>query len=247
MEIQGIIFDMDGVLVDSEPISFERRNQFLQDRGFSLYGITMEKVMGGTFPDIWQVMSKSAKDMKKILDDSAISLDSKIKAEYLQHIEKIKNTDFQQLFTEYLEFKATNLLAYNDLLNPGVETTLAYLKRHNYKIGLASSSLKRDILRMLNTFDLEDYFDVVVSGEQFVQSKPNPEIYLHTLAALNLTCDQAVAIEDSEKGIAAAKAAGMKVWALKEARYPVNQSSADRLLNDLHEIPLVLKEEQKNK
>jgi len=106
------------------------------------------------------------------------------------------------------------------------------------KIGLASSSVKADILRALEENHLNGFFDVILS---FKESKPNPEIYLTALQHLNVEANQALIIEDSEKGIAAGVAAGVEVWAIKDNRFGMDQGAAKGLLDNLMDVLDLLK------
>lgn len=83
---------------------------------------------------------------------------------------------------------------------------------------------------------LRKYFSLIVSGEQFKESKPNPEIYLYTIKELNVNKDEAIIIEDSSKGILAANRAGIKVLALKDDKFGLDQSQADIIINELNDI-----------
>ena len=83
---------------------------------------------------------------------------------------------------------------------------------------------------------MDGFFDVVLSGEEFKESKPNPEIYLTALKHLNVEVNQALIIEDSEKGIAAGVAAGVEVWAIKDNRFGMDQGAAKGLLDNLIDV-----------
>lgn len=83
---------------------------------------------------------------------------------------------------------------------------------------------------------LSSYFDAVVSGEDFEESKPAPDIYLHTLQELAVAPQECIAIEDSEKGIASAKEAGLEVWAMRDEHFGMDQSQADAFLTQLSDI-----------
>ena len=71
-----------------------------------------------------------------------------------------------------------------------------------------------------------------MSGEMFKESKPDPEIYLYTLSKLGLAAEDCIVVEDSTYGICAAKAAGLKVAARRDTRFPFDQSGADYLLEE---------------
>jgi len=110
------------------------------------------------------------------------------------------------------------------------------VKSQGLKIGLASSSVKADIFRALEENRLQGFFDIVLSGEEFKESKPNPEIYLTALKQLNVQASRALIIEDSEKGIAAGVAADVEVWAIRDNQFGMDQSAAKGLLDSLTDV-----------
>ncbi|WP_420909477.1 HAD family hydrolase [Bacillus infantis] len=87
-----------------------------------------------------------------------------------------------------------------DILFPGVHTLIQNLKREGIKIALASSSDKGRINRVLKDCDIEHLFEVVVSGDEFADSKPHPNLFLHTASLLGLNPVQCIVIEDSYNG-----------------------------------------------
>ena len=89
---------------------------------------------------------------------------------------------------------------------------------------------------MLRQTELTDYFEFFLSGEMFRVSKPNPEIYLTCIEKLGLSAEECIAIEDSEYGIAAAKAANLTCIAKRDTRYGFNQTAADYMVDDLLDI-----------
>ena len=124
---------------------------------------------------------------------------------------------------------------YKAVVKPQIYSVLESLSEH-YKIALASSSSLNTINTALAQADLRKYFTLIVSGEQFKESKPNPEIYLHAIKELNVNKDEAIIIEDSPKGILAANRAGIKVLALKDDKFGLDQSQADIIIDELNDI-----------
>ena len=106
----------------------------------------------------------------------------------------------------YDAWAAVHPADYAALLNPGVRETVAELKGLGVRVALASSSPMDNIMHVLEVCGLSDAFEHVTSGEQFLESKPNPEIYLHTLDLLGLPATSCCCVEDSVPGIAAGKA-----------------------------------------
>ena len=125
---------------------------------------------------------------------------------------------------------------YATLLNPGVRETLAGLRARGARTALASSSPMNAIETVLSECDLAGAFEVVVSGEQFRQSKPKPEIYLHTLDLLGLPARACCCVEDSVPGIAAGKAAGLTVFAKREERFGFSQDKADYIIDQIPDL-----------
>lgn len=93
---------------------------------------------------------------------------------------------------------------------------------------------------MLRELAILPLFEVIASGNDFRESKPNPEIYLHVAAELHAKPQQCTVIEDSTYGIQAAIRAGMRVLAKRDQRYGFDQSPAHALFDDLAEIPALL-------
>ena len=137
---------------------------------------------------------------------------------------------------EYNTYKQNNPLPYKELIFPDVLKVLNEVKSQGLKIGLASSSVKADIFRALEENRLQGFFDIVLSGEEFKESKPNPEIYLTALKQLNVQASRALIIEDSEKGIAAGVAADVEVWAIRDNQFGMDQSAAKGLLDSLTDV-----------
>lgn len=92
----------------------------------------------------------------------------------------------------------------------------------------------------LESFNLDTYFKVILSGEEFSESKPNPAIYNRAAELLDIPKQQILIVEDSEKGItagiAAGIAAGIDVWAIEDKYFGMNQSQANVLVSDLSQF-----------
>lgn len=209
MEIKAILFDMDGVLVDSEMYYMEGTLKWMQELGFK-----------GTFKDVCSFIGTTntvtCQMASKMLDD--------------------KYTPEELFEINHRYFKVDHPIQYNQVMNEGVVELLDEIKKRGWKCAVCSSSPKSMIDRALAECGIEQYFDFIVSGEQFVLSKPNPEIYLHAADKLNVLPDECLVIEDSEKGIAAGKNAQMKTIALLDRRFSLKQANADVLVERLSEI-----------
>lgn len=198
MKKKAIIFDMDGVLVDTENAYLNMFRDFLRAHGKSVREDILLKIVGADSKKTWKYMGKlwGEEDTEKI----------------------------RQLFhSEYPD----GTLDYREYLFPGVPQMLRTLKQKNYLLALASSSKKKDIRRMLKENELGTYFTVVVSGEEYKESKPDPEIYNDVKRQLGLNSEECLVVEDSTYGIRAAKAAGLEMIAVDDPRFSFDQSEAD--------------------
>ena len=198
MKKKAIIFDMDGVLVDTENAYLNMFRDFLRAHGKPVREDILLKIVGADSKKTWKYMGKlwGEEDTEKI----------------------------RQLFhSEYPD----GTLDYREYLFPGVPQMLRTLKQKNYLLALASSSKKKDIRRMLKENELGSYFTVVVSGEEYKESKPDPEIYNDVKRQLGLNSEEGLVVEDSTYGIRAAKAAGLEVIAVDDPRFSFDQSEAD--------------------
>lgn len=214
--MKAVIFDMDGVLIDSEPLYMQFVIDFFHQHHQQISLQEVVKLAGSNAQDSWRMMGEWWYPKKN---------PEEMKLYYETHINHEK-VDFTQL------------------LNPYVHYILPRLKKAGYRLAIASSSSYKEINEMCQTCHLFDYFDVVVSGEQFQRSKPDPEIYQHTMDLLQVQPQDCFVIEDSDYGIEAGKAAGATVIAKIDQRFSFDQKKAQYKVYDLFEaMQLILKGE----
>lgn len=144
----AVIFDMDGVLIDSETFYFQRRMDFFKEKNLTPGSSDLLDYVGKTEQGIWEYL---------------VPGDERLRAD---------------LRKEYVEYRKSHPIDFIKALRPAVKPLLEELKKQDVPLALASSSPRHEIERMLEDCQLADYFSYVISGEELHESKPNPEIYL---------------------------------------------------------------------
>lgn len=209
---QCVIFDMDGVIIDSEPVHIACEKEIIRLLGLHIPEQEHHAFIGTTDEIMW---SKIA-EMHKLPINVPYIIQLK-KSLYMEHLKK------------------------NNHLSPVsyISELIANLHRNKFLLALASSSPHEQIDYILNTFGIRDYFQSVVSGEDVKVGKPDPEIFMKAAELLNVSAGSCVVIEDSYNGVTAAKSANMKCIGFKNPNSG-NQdlSNADRIVHSFREISL---------
>lgn len=179
--VSTVIFDMDGVIIDSEPIHNEAEQQVLARYNVA---VSLQELQGYT--------GTTAEYMYRAL------------------IEKYRlHATWEDLFKEK-EFLFFNLLKGHVEPIVGVIPLIHNLKQQGMKLALATSSQRRLVNVVLDTLGLTNTFDVIVASEDVTRSKPDPEIFLTAAKRLSVNPRECVVIEDSRYGVEAAQAAHMR-------------------------------------
>lgn len=209
---KAVIFDMDGVLIDTELYYWNEIRRFSEDLGLGITKAELDAQVGQSH----QTFQRNV-------------------AFWLERAGKgVANPEAaEKVFDDWAQDHVKN---YDELLNPGIHETIDELKRRGVRLALASSSTLANINATLEGCKLTDAFELVVSGADFTESKPNPEIYLHTIRALGLAAEDCCCVEDSVPGITAGKAAGLTVFAKREDRFGFSQDAADAIIDEVPDI-----------
>lgn len=215
--IRAVIFDMDGVLIDSEPVYAGWLESFLRKHHVEVPNSELRRVAG-----------ISSQDFKKKLQ----SWWTAGRKPYMS------GEDIDKMFDKYCDGFS---LSFKEIMDSHAEEVMAWLKEAGCKVAVASSSPMNDIRKVLAETGLCKYVDVKVSGERFANSKPDPQIYQFTVEQLGLAAAECVAVEDSTYGIQAATRAGIKVIAKKDDRFGFDQSLADYQAEHLGQVIEILK------
>ena len=209
---KAVIFDMDGVLIDSEWFYFNELADFSET--FDL-GLTRD--------DRLRMVGNSAQEFRRSIQ------------EWWKRAGHGEITQ-QQAVDFYVSWAKDHRPDFASLLNPGAKETVATLHDAGVRVALASSSPRRNIESVLAQCGMEGMFEPVVSGEEFDESKPNPQIYLHTLDVLGLPASACCCVEDSVYGIEAGRCAGLTVVAKREERFGFSQEKADAIIDELPDL-----------
>ncbi len=208
--IKAIIFDFDGLLIDSEPAWFKARKLLLN-----------EFKMDWTLDDQKQNLGVSTKTWVNYLNNK---LEGKL------------NPD--KILTRVISYMKEMYKNGEVLSKPGAEQTLNFCKDKNFIMGLASGSYKELLFIALKSKMWMNYFDEILSSDDLKKGKPAPDVYLEILNRLKVSPEESIVLEDSKDGIIAGVAAGSNVIAVPAKEYPVPEDvlkSAKRVIGSLFE------------
>jgi len=209
---RAVIFDMDGVLADSEPLYLQGINEVLKDFGLAITEEDHNELLGAAVGPTWDFVFEKYSPPAPY--DECVAL-------------------YDRTMVRLLSRPRDPL--------PGVRELLSELTRRGIPRALASSSWPNWVKALLESTGLDGCFDVTVSSTAVENGKPAPDIFLYTAKALHVEPSQCIVLEDSRTGVLAAKAAGMytvQVRAASTALPPLPE--ADLVLERLSDFPLSL-------
>lgn len=209
--IRAAIFDMDGLLIDSEP----------------LWDMAEIEVIASLGVDT--SLRQSMTDTLGLRIDMVVDL--------WYRLSPWKTPSKEAVVNRIIE-RAIELVDERRPLLPGVEHALQLCRQQNLKIGLASASPLHMLQRVLHMFHLETYFDVLVSAEKLPYSKPHPEVYLNAADGLGVSPLHCVTLEDSVNGMIATKAARMRSIVVPQIEFSQDPrwSLAEHRLDSLQQL-----------
>ena len=188
--VQAVVFDLDGVLVDSDHIWHEVRESLAHERGGRWTDRSEPDMMGMSSPE-W--------------------------SRYLHDVVGIPDLP-QEINDEVVR----RMLSRYEAELPLIDGAVAAVRRlaGSFRLAVASSANRELIDRVLEQAGLAGHFEASVSSEEVPRGKPAPDVYLEAARRLGVAPEQCAAIEDSANGVRAARAAGMRVVAIPNRRYP---------------------------
>jgi HAD superfamily hydrolase (TIGR01509 family) len=206
----AVIFDMDGVLIDSEPLHFGVLNDVLALDGYTMDAAENEQFIGTTTDVLFETLIGRHNLPRSVRE-----------------------------YTELYETAVLRVLRQPHTPQPGVPELIQRLRQLELRLAVASSSNRAWVSATLVSLGLAEQFETVVSGDDVRHGKPDPEIYLLTAERLRVRPERCVAIEDSPNGVTSAHAAGMSVLGVRTpytAHLPL--PGATRIVESLADLDL---------
>ncbi len=205
---KAVIFDMDGIIIDSEPLWEKAEIMLINQKGITYSSSYREKIVGLNQNDSVKLLKKT------------FNLKSSIESIYEERINILLN-----IYKEKLT------------LVPGIHKLLEEVKSHNLTIGLASGSPMKVIEFVLDRFKIKHYFSAVVSADCTEKGKPAPDSYLKAASITKTRPPDCVGIEDSINGVKSVKNAGMFCIAVPHPDLDINKyEEADLIFQKVSEI-----------
>ncbi|MBX2952320.1 MAG: HAD family phosphatase [Leadbetterella sp.] len=210
MALKAVLFDMDGVIVDSEPLHRKAFHMVFED-----LGIHVPKEMYYSFSG-----AATRHIAERLIDIFALNTSP-------ESIMEAKRNYFRDLFYNDTEF---------DLL-PGVRELISHYHEEGIKLVVASSATRNTIAMVFDRFGLDPYFTGRISGADLQASKPNPEIFIRAAALADEPLENCMVIEDATNGIVAAHRAGIFCAAYKSPHtHMQDYTLADLVVSDYREL-----------
>jgi HAD superfamily hydrolase (TIGR01509 family) len=211
--IAGVVFDLDGLLLDSEQVWDGVREQLARERGGRWDDRAQRDMMGMSSPE-WSRYMRDVVGLAEPPEEISAEVVRRLEAVYRQHLPAL----------------------------PGAREAVERLAEH-WPLALASSSNRELIDLALELLGVAELFRATVSSEEVARGKPAPDVYLEAARRLGADPRRCAAVEDSHAGIRAAKAAGMRVVAIPNSGYPPDDealAAADVVLGSLAELDAAL-------
>ena len=205
-----ILFDMDGVLVNSEPQHYEAWNKVFASLGFQMPWDPYKYCIGSVLPHMFEMVEdyigRPVEHQDELLAQYKVYLSEILEAEGVQEV-------------------------------AGVDTLLPELKKAGYRMAVASSSPMPEILKNMEALKSEDQFDCLFTGESVPNPKPAPDTFLSCAAEVGAGPEECIVIEDSYNGTLAAKRAGMYCIGIQNPDSGEQDlSNADVIIHEFKEL-----------
>jgi HAD superfamily hydrolase (TIGR01509 family) len=212
--LRAVIFDMDGVIIDSQPYHFAVEEAMCREIGIEVSTEESHSFVGMAGEKVWDYLKNKFGLQKSI--EELMAFENKARIKYFSSLENIRPI-------------------------PGIVDLLEEINEHTIKTALASSSSIEVINIFISKLGLTHYFQHIISGNSVASGKPDPDIFIHTAQALQEAAADCVVIEDSANGVKAAKAAGMKCIGFCNANSGAQDLSlADMVVDDFTKLTVLI-------
>ena len=206
MKFKGVLFDFDGTLVNSMEEHYKGWRYAL-----SYYNKDLEP------KELYVLEGQGVERVARQLLDK-----NKIPLKFLPSVLESKRNYFE---------KYSNIELY-----PGVKEVLNWLAKHSVKVAVVTGGDKSRVIKSLTMFEIEKYFDSVITADDVKNTKPNPEPFLKAAQKLNLISEECIVVENAPLGIVSAKTAGAYCIALKTTLQENELKDADKILSNYTEL-----------
>lgn len=205
--VKAVIFDMDGLMIDSERVTYEGYVIECEKLGLKMEKEFYKEILGHTIPEIYQQFYGRY--------GQSFPMDEVLKRVH---------TYMEDLFQEQ-----------GVPLKEGLVELLVYLKANGYQTVVATSSTRERVNKILKQAELSKFFDASVCGDEVEKGKPNPEVFLKACEKIGVKPEKAIVLEDSEAGIQASFVAGIPVICVPDMKYPEEQfaKKASKIVDSL--------------
>lgn len=216
LDIELVIFDMDGLMFDTEKISFEAWKEAANRYNYQIDEALFEKTIGTN-------LNKTKEILQQHFGDAF---------------------PFDLISHARVQISADMISSKGVPIKSGLNALLHFLKQNHMKMAVATSTSRKRALNLLRLAQIEQYFDYILCGDEIVNSKPNPEIFLKVASALNCPPHKCLVLEDSELGIKAAYNAGMIPIMIPDLKEPSKETQEllFRQMESLSEVLFFLKD-----
>jgi len=214
--IEGIIFDMDGLMLDTESIALESWERAGKDFGYVISRELMMKAVGRTLLDTRKLL------VKNLGDDFPFEEVRKVRIDYTKEFMSLNGVPMKEGLIEFLE----------------------YCRTMKIPTAVATSTNRSDAIELLEKVDIVGYFNTIVCGDEIEKGKPEPDIFLMASKKLGVNPERCIVLEDSENGILAATRANMiPIWIPDIiAESDIARENARYICDSLNEVNIIIDE-----
>jgi beta-phosphoglucomutase len=224
---KGVIFDLDGVLVDTGWAHKQSWYDLAEKEGLNMSDEFFYRTFGMRNDQIIPMLMGQSVSTEEVDRSCRGHLACDSRAGRPRHVDRLSDWK-EQRYREIIAEKLT--------LPAGVGELLDDLKGHGFRLAVGSSAPKANLDLCLERVQIKDYFDACVTGEEVTEGKPAPETFLKAAEKIGLSPERCVVVEDAVQGVEAGKVAGMPVVAVTTTRERGALSAADVIVDSLGEL-----------